>query len=110
MPPNAIGDLAVGHSQLGIIFADGGKPDDALRHYSEAIRYHESAGNLYAAAVTQRNVALTLANASRLADAKEYALAALRNFETYGDRAAQEIQKTLQAIAEIEQLSKAPGA
>ena len=110
IPPNAIGDLAVGHNALGAIFADAGKLDDALRHYREAIRYEEMQGNLYGAAQTQHNVAVALAKAGRLADAKEYALAALRNYQTYGDRAADKIQKTLQLIGLIEQLSKAQGA
>ena len=39
-----------------------------------------------------------------------YALAALRNFQTYGDLAAHEIQRTLHLIAEIDQALKAKGA
>jgi tetratricopeptide (TPR) repeat protein len=109
MPPNAIGDLAVIHNQLGLTLANAGRLDEALRHYRETIRYDEMQGHLYGAAQTQGNVAQALAKAGRLADAKDYALAALRNFETYGDRAAQEIQKTLQLIAWIEQLPKAQG-
>ncbi len=110
MPPNAIGDLAVIRNELGNIFDDAGKLDEALRHYREAIRYQEMQGNLYRAALTQYNVARALANVGRFGDAKEYGLAALRNFETDGDRAAQEIQEALQLIAEIEQASKAHGA
>jgi hypothetical protein len=37
-----------------------------------------------------------------IADAREYALAALRNFETLGDRATEEIEKTRQLVAGIE--------
>ncbi len=103
-PPNAIGDLAVVHNQLGNIFDDAGKLAQALRHYREAIRCQEMQGDLYGASVAQRNVALALAKVDRLADAKEYAVAALRNYQTYGERAAQEIQNTLQVIAWIEQL------
>lgn len=46
---------------------------------------------------------LALMNAGRLADVREYALAVLCNFETYGDRAAEEIQRTQRLIAKIEQ-------
>ncbi|MGH7596977.1 MAG: hypothetical protein ACREOI_11535 [bacterium] len=42
-------------------------------------------------------------NAGRLSDAREYARAALRNFETYGQAAAEMIQRTQQLLAEIEQ-------
>ncbi len=41
--------------------------------------------------------------AGRLTDAREYAYAALRNYQTYGDRAAAETQRTQGLIAEIEQ-------
>ena len=102
-PSNAIDQLAVKHNQLGLIYNDAGDLDRALPHYREAIRYHEGAGNLYAAAQTRFNVAVALAQAGRLADAREYACAALRNYQTYGDRAAAEIQETQELIADIEQ-------
>ncbi len=102
-PPNAVNDLAVAHNQLGNIYLGAGDVDRALPHYREAIRYHETAGNLYAAAQTRFNVALALAGANRLADARAYADAALRNYETYGDRAAEMIQRTQGLIAAIEQ-------
>jgi hypothetical protein len=40
---------------------------------------------------------------ARLPDARAYAEAALVNFQRFGDRAAQEIQKAEQLIAEIDQ-------
>jgi tetratricopeptide (TPR) repeat protein len=94
--------LAVAHNQLGIIYDDAGDLDRALQHYRECIRYDEAAGNLYGAAQTRFNVAIALAQAGRLADAREYAHAALRNYQTYGDRAAADIQKTQGLIAQIE--------
>ena len=109
LPPNAVDDLAVAHNALGIIWVEAGDLDRALPHYREAIRYREMQGNLYDAARTRFNVAIGLADAGRLADAREYAHAALRNFETYGDRAADMIQKTQQLIARIEQALKAQG-
>ncbi|HEY3227670.1 MAG TPA: CHAT domain-containing protein, partial [Roseiflexaceae bacterium] len=87
-PPDHVEDLAVDHSMLGVIYRNAGDLDRALSHYREAIRYNEAATNLYGAARTRRNVAGALANAGRLADARLYAQAALRNFATYGDRAA----------------------
>ncbi|MCI0698890.1 CHAT domain-containing protein [candidate division KSB1 bacterium] len=102
-PVNAVDGLAVTHNQLGGIYYETGDLDRALLHCREAIRYAESGNNLYEAARTRRNVALTLMQAGRLVDAREYALAALHNYETYGDRAAEEIQRTQGLIAEIEQ-------
>ncbi len=43
-----------------------------------------------------------LAQVGRLADAREYAHAALRNFQSYGGRAADMERKTEGLIAEIE--------
>jgi tetratricopeptide (TPR) repeat protein len=102
-PSSAMDALAVTHNQLGIIHAEAGDFDRALPHFRESIRYKEAAGNPYAAAETRFNVALALRDAGRLADAGEYAHAALRNFETYGDRAAAEIQETQRLIDWIEQ-------
>ena len=48
-------------------------------------------------------MALALQAAGRREDALLYAQAALRNFETFGDRAAEEIQKTQRLIDEIEE-------
>lgn len=102
LPPNAIDDLAVAHNQLGIIYRSADDLDRALHHYRESIRYKEAAGNIYSAGETRCNVAIALANAGRLPDALLYAQAALRNFATYGDRAAEMIQRTQGLIAEIE--------
>jgi hypothetical protein len=64
----------------------------------------ESAGNLYDAAQSRCSVAIAFLNARppRFADARDYALAALRNFQTYGPGAEQDIQKTLDLIADID--------
>jgi hypothetical protein len=62
----------------------------------------ESAGNLYGAAQARYNVALALANAGRFADARDYANAALRNFQTYRASAQQDVQKALDLIADID--------
>jgi tetratricopeptide (TPR) repeat protein len=103
LPLNAVDDLAVAHNQLGLIFYETGNLDHALPHCREAIRYNELAGNLYGAAQDRYNVAIALEQAGRLADAREYAFAALRNYETFGDRAADKIEKTKGLIAEIEE-------
>ncbi|HKZ84207.1 MAG TPA: tetratricopeptide repeat protein, partial [Anaerolineae bacterium] len=106
LPPNAVDELAVVRHQLGTIYDDAGDLDRALTHYREAIRYEELQGNLYGAAQTRGNVAIALAQVGRLADAREYAYAALRNYETYGGGAADKIQETRGLIEEIERQMK----
>jgi hypothetical protein len=54
------------------------------------------------AARTQYNVAVTFVRRGRFPDAKEYALAALRNYETYGEGAKDDVLKTLELIALID--------
>ncbi len=78
-------------------------PDRALVHSRNAIRYREKQGNVYGASRTRFNVAVALDDASRPQDALEYARAALHGFESYGESAADDIQKTRQLIEKIEQ-------
>jgi tetratricopeptide (TPR) repeat protein len=91
----------VGHHQLGGISADEGYLDSSVQHYRRAIQLNEQAGDLYNGAKSRFNVAIVLLNADHRADALEYAEAALRGFESYGERAAEVIEKTRGLIAEI---------
>lgn len=104
--PNAYDDLAVDHNQLGNIYKDVGNLDLALPHYREAIRYTEATGNFYQVGIIRGNVALALAQSGRFADALDYAQAALRSYETFGERAADEIENTKKLIAAIEEAMK----
>ncbi len=100
-PRDAVNDVAVAHYQLGLIYGSAGNPDRAVQHYREAVQRFEQAGDLLKAARTRLNVAIALSNAGRRADGLEYAEAALRGFESFGERAAAEIEKTRGLIAEI---------
>ncbi|MEK7404307.1 MAG: tetratricopeptide repeat protein, partial [Acidobacteriota bacterium] len=102
LPPTAVDDLAVTRSQLGIIYRLAGDLDRALPHFREAVRYLEEAGDFYNAGGTRYNVAGALAEAGRFKDAREYAYAALRDFESFGDGARDMLQKTYELIALIE--------
>jgi len=102
LPSDAVYDLAVTHNQIGNIYNDVGDLDHSLLHYRECIRCDEAAGNTYGAAQTRFNVAIALGNAGRQADALAYAREALRNFETYGEGAAEEIGRTRRLIEAIE--------
>jgi len=102
MRPKDDAGRAVAENQLGNIYGDAGDLNRALPHYRESIRLEEARGNLFGAALTRFNVAVHLARAGRFTDAREYARAALRNFETFGPRAAAEIEETRQLLAQIE--------
>jgi tetratricopeptide (TPR) repeat protein len=97
-----VNDLAVAHNQLGLICNDAGDLERALEHYNQGIHYAETAGNLYEAGKYRFNVARTLADNGRISDALLYARAALRNFEPYGQGAAEMIEETKGLIGEIE--------
>jgi tetratricopeptide (TPR) repeat protein len=101
LPADAVNELAVTHNQLGLIYGDAGDLDSAVQHYRRSIQLKEQSGNPYSAAQTRFNVALALIDAGRRADALEYAEAALRGFESFGERAAEMIERTRGLIAEI---------
>lgn len=103
LPLNAIADLAVVHGQLGTIYSADGQLKLARDQYDQAIQHFESIGEIYEAAKTRFNVAVDLSQSGRFDDALLYARAALRSYETYGDRAADRIQETESLIAKIEQ-------
>jgi tetratricopeptide (TPR) repeat protein len=101
LPANAVNDLAVAHNQLGLIYHDAGQMARALEHWQQAIHYFETANDFYNAGTTRRNVAIMLYLQNRLADARAYAEAALRNFQVYGPRAAADIEKTQRLLQDI---------
>ena len=91
------------HNQLGAIYGAAGDTDRAVVHYREAIRYQEQQANVFGASQARFNVAIDFANSGRPQDALEYARAALRGYESYGESAADKIQKTRQSIEMIRQ-------
>ncbi len=102
-PPDAVDELAVAHDGLGTIYLNVGDVDRALPHYRESIRYREQQGNIFGASRTRFNVALALLQSGRPGDALEYARAALRGFENYGESAVEMIQQTREVIGMIEE-------
>lgn len=103
MPASAVGERAVNHNQLGVIYVDAGDTGRAMHHFRQAIRYADEAGDTWNAGGLRYNVSLTLAHAGRLPEARAYAEAALVNFQTFGDRATQNIQDAERLIAAIDQ-------
>jgi len=108
-PPDALESLATKYNQLGNVYAEARQLDRALHHWREAIRYRETAGDTFGAGGPRFNVGLALGQAGRFDEALLYAEAALRDFETFGDRAAADIQKTQRLIAEIQRDRGSPG-
>jgi tetratricopeptide (TPR) repeat protein len=101
--PATAAERGVFHNQLGNIYSDVGDIDRARYYYQQDIRYCELAGDVYGAGQTRRNVALLLFKAGSLADARAYAVAALDNFQSFEDRAADLIQRSEGLLAEIDQ-------
>lgn len=108
IPPDAVNELAVFHNQLGNIYDSAGQLDRALPHYDKSIRYKEMSGSQYGAGQTRYNVALGLAQANRLADARAYAVADLRDFHSFGNRAVADVQDTQHLLSLIEQALQQP--
>jgi tetratricopeptide (TPR) repeat protein len=102
-PQTAIVERGVCHNSLGVIFAKAGDLDRALQHYQQNIRYSEQAGDIFGAGQTRYNVALALLQAARFDDARAYARAALANFQSFGDRAAEYTRRAERLLATIDQ-------
>jgi hypothetical protein len=85
-PPDAVGQLAPIHNELGNIYGGAGDLDRAPHHCRESIRLKEARGDPYGAATT--------AATSRLP--------ALSGFQTYGASATEAVQKTVELIAHID--------
>ena len=101
-PPDAIDSLADAHNALGNIDNDAGHADYAFAHYCESIRYWEQSDDIYRAANTRENVAITYANTGRLDLALLFAQAALCNFEQLGSTTADRVIRAQGIIAMIE--------
>ncbi len=110
MPPRAISELGIAHNALGSIYHDAGDIGRALHHFQQDIRYCEQAGDLFGAGGTRFNVGLGLLRAGRFAEARVYAEAARANFQTFGDRAADQIEMTDSLIADIDRAIADPSA
>jgi tetratricopeptide (TPR) repeat protein len=102
-PTTAIVERGITHNQLGAIFRRAGDIDHALQHYQHGIRFMEQSGNVFGAGQTRQNVAVTLLQAGRFDDARAYVEAALANFQSFGARAAEYVEKAKRLLAAIDQ-------
>ncbi|MFT5322815.1 MAG: tetratricopeptide (TPR) repeat protein, partial [Planctomycetaceae bacterium] len=108
LPKHAVDDVSHCHRELGTVFGKVGDVDQALTHYREAIRLDEAQGDLFSGGLSRGNIAIDLHQAGRLLDAREYAVAAVSNFEKYSD--AGKIKWARQLLADIEQAIQEQGA
>jgi tetratricopeptide (TPR) repeat protein len=100
-PATAVRELATVHHQLGIVYTAAMQIDPSLRHFRESIRYKELAQNRFGAGQSRRSAAIALARAGRLADAREWAQAALRDYQAC-ENADQEMTDTFKLLEQIE--------
>jgi tetratricopeptide (TPR) repeat protein len=100
-PANAVRELGPTHHQLGIVYAAAGQIDTALRHYRESIRYYETMKDRFGAGQSRFNAALALAGAGRFADARDWAQAALRDYQAC-ENADERVVETLKLLECIE--------
>jgi tetratricopeptide (TPR) repeat protein len=100
-PVNAVYPLAVAHNMLGNIYDDAHRLDAALDHYRRAVRYQEAMQDRFGSGQTRYNVAVTLLQAGRFADAREWARAALRDYESCAN-ADQQVIDSAKLLERIE--------
>jgi tetratricopeptide (TPR) repeat protein len=100
-PAGAVADLATTHNQLGVVYAAGAQIDTALGHYRESIQYCEAMQDRFGAGQSRENAAIGLFRVDRFADARDWAQAALRDYQAC-ENADQYVVKTLKLLELIE--------
>jgi tetratricopeptide (TPR) repeat protein len=101
LPPDAVTEQAVALSQLGSIYAAAGDIGEAIKLHQRSVARWERADDRYQAALARRNLALILANAGRLDEARQYATAALRDLEMLGPTAARDAEESRAVLADL---------
>lgn len=86
-PTDALDSVAVKHTALGPIYSAAGLIDLSMNHFREAIRLYEKLGATFHAGVQRYAAAVALAQAGRVLEARDYAHAALDDFEHCKDYA-----------------------
>lgn len=119
-PKDALTDLAPMHNALGSLYSQVGQLDNTREHYEHAAQCFEQTGNHFDAGRVRFNIAIMHAQASErenqtsrqrdfLLRARAYAEAALRDFQHYQGRAANEEATAQGLLDDIDQaLAKLP--
>jgi tetratricopeptide (TPR) repeat protein len=103
LPISAVTERGIIHNSLGNIYLEAGDSDRALHHHQQDIRFCELSGDVFGAGQTRFNVAISLYQIQRFSDARAYAETALANFQEFGVRAVDHIQRTEQLVVLIDQ-------
>ncbi len=113
-PPNALTDLSPIHSELGSLYSEVGEIGLAREHFEKDVLICEQTDDRFGAGQTRFNMAVMYLRASRresalprqrdlLHRAQAYAQAALRDFQHYQGRAAQDETDAQRLLADIAQ-------
>lgn len=102
IPETAVEDLAVTHAMLGFVYGEAGLIEKARDHYQQSIRHRQDIGDVLGAGKVRLNFAIDLASVGRLGDALAFARAALHDFQSFGERAADSLRGAQSLITEIE--------
>ncbi|MBW4692302.1 MAG: CHAT domain-containing protein [Lyngbya sp. HA4199-MV5] len=104
LPSHDFKSIAKAYFMIGQIYRSGGRPEQALPYYQEAIRCYEIYGELLCACKVHFATAQALANLNQIDNALLFAQAALRSYERYGGRATGDLYQEIQSfIIKIEQ-------
>lgn len=109
IPPNSKKELALIYHLLGNINDDAGYPEEAFSNYNKAIHIYDIQENQPGAALMRREVARSMLKVGRIDDALLYAQAALKNLESLGAGAIEDIRRTQQLIDGIKHYKKSKG-
>jgi tetratricopeptide (TPR) repeat protein len=104
MPEQAIGRTNQIHHLLGNIYDDVGQLELALPHYQKTIEFSERQGDTLYAAKARREMARAYLKKGRLDEAFEYALAALRDVESFNGSAPEDLKRSQDLVREIQRI------
>lgn len=104
MPEDAMGRANQIHHLLGNIYDDIQRFDLALPHYQRAIEYSQRKGDTLYAATARRETARGYLKCGRLPEALDYALAALRDVESFGGSTPGELKMSRDLVTYIQSL------
>jgi tetratricopeptide (TPR) repeat protein len=91
-PPEAIGDLAMFHAQLGNLYSELGQVARGLEHHQMALRSYEASGDVLGAGRVRYNVAVAAGTAGQLETAVLFLRDALRDLEVAGPAASEDVE------------------
>jgi tetratricopeptide (TPR) repeat protein len=101
LPSDAVDELAIVYNQLGLLYRLAKDSSRALSNFRQSIHLWEQSGDIFRAAQTRFNMAIVFLEEGRQSDALEYAEAALRGYQSFGERAAENIEEARRFIAKI---------